>query len=118
MQTCTSSCAGYGSGQLAKLHEPIGKARGGTLLDAPAGAAIGDICLHPAPAMKRKPWKFRAFVVLRLGRWWSFLPRFPPGMDRASIGDRGLLASCGDVRAMANKADSEMAVSVNVPRFS
>lgn len=51
IQTCTGSCAGFGSGQLAKLHEPIGKARGGTLLDAPAGAAIGDIRLHSAPAM-------------------------------------------------------------------
>ena len=33
---------------------------------------------NPAPAIKRKPWKSRAFVLLGLGRWWSFLPRFPP----------------------------------------
>jgi hypothetical protein len=54
-------------------------------------------------------------VVLGLGRWRSFLPRFPPRMDRAY---RGPLASCGDVREMANEADSEMAVSVNVPTSS
>ena len=41
MQTCTGSCVDYGSGQLAKLHEPMGKARGGTLLDAPAGRRSG-----------------------------------------------------------------------------
>ncbi len=41
---------------------------------------------NPAPATQRKPWKSRAFVVLGLARWWSFLPRFPPGMDRAYRG--------------------------------
>lgn len=51
MQTCTDSCADYGSGQLAKFREPIGKARGGALLEAIAAATIGDIRIHPAPAM-------------------------------------------------------------------
>lgn len=36
---------------MAKFHEPMGKAREDATLGAIAPAAIGDIRMHPAPAM-------------------------------------------------------------------
>ena len=86
MQTCTSSCAGHGSGQLTKLHEPIGKAAGRATLGASAIAVGGDIRLHPAPAIG-EPCKRGAFRVT--GGWHGssrvkFLPRFLPNRHAAA----------------------------------
>ncbi len=52
----SGSCVDYGSGQLAKLHKPVGKARGRAILGAVAPTAVGDIRLHRAHSMDyRRP---------------------------------------------------------------
>ena len=58
MQTCTGSCVGYGSGQLAKFHEAVGEDRGGPILGAIATAAVGLCPKRPA-----------AGVAVQAGRW-------------------------------------------------